>query len=104
MLSDFQLAFGFLDPQVATLQSNVQNALRPVLNVPFLDGVVVSNVALQPSVVTNVPTGLNRAWVGWFVIDKTAGVHVWRATSAVVPNTLLALTASAAVNVNIWVF
>lgn len=104
MLSAFQTIFGFLDPQSQALQDNVAAALQPVLNVPFLDGVLIQSVSVNTTSPTLVPHGLGRAWVGWFVVDQTQGVMIWRPTSVTVPTSILPLMGNATTTINLWVF
>lgn len=94
----------FADKNLVRLQTNVDKATRPALQVPFLDGVLIENVSLGSSAPTNVQHGLGRAIVGWLVVDKTSAAEVYRAPQGSLPISMLPLQASASTTVAVWVF
>lgn len=64
------------------------------------DGVLIANVTLDATP-KSVSHGLKKPPRGWVVVDKNAGVHVFR--TAWDKNTVT-LAAGAAVTVSLWVF
>jgi hypothetical protein len=86
------------------LQDSVSKSLRRLLSVAFLDGVLVQGVALQAGTPTLVTHGLDRAVVGWWVVDITAPAKVYRQVSGTYPESILPLQADATTTVAVWVF
>jgi hypothetical protein len=86
------------------LQDSVSRSLRRLLSVAFLDGILVQGVALQSGAPTLVSHGLDRAVVGWWVVDTTAPARVYRVPSTDYPSSILPLQADAATTVAVWVF
>jgi hypothetical protein len=86
------------------LQDAVGKSLRRLVQVLFLDGVLVQSVALQSGAPTLVAHGLDRKVVGWWVVDITAPAKVYRAQGGGYPDSILPLQADAATTVSVWVF
>lgn len=88
------------DKETEQLQSNVVQALQPLLKSPIIDGVHLKDVALA-SGSNDVNHGLGRPIEGWIVTNRsgTATVHSTGSNYKT-----LTLVASADVTVSIWVF
>jgi hypothetical protein len=94
------------NPDLTRLQDTVSKSLRRLLGVELLDGVLVQNVSLSVSAPTLVAHGLDRAIVGWMVVDITAPAKVYRVqgSAAMYPPSILPLQADATTTVAVWVF
>lgn len=90
------------DEVVNRVQDRVKTAVDAIQAVPLLDGRVLE-VALSTTP-TIVPHGLARPWQGYLVIARDANAQVWNAAPGAEAGSFLTLTASAAVNVTLWVF
>lgn len=104
MLQAFQ-TLNFPDQQVNRLQDNIAAVLAKLAGpsgIPFLDGVSV-RVALANGA-NVVSHKLGRKPQGWFLTRKDAAVHVYETNAAPFTATSILLTASASVNVTIWIF
>jgi len=89
------------DEPLTRTQDAVADTFRGVLRVPLLDGLEVKAQLVAPS-----PTLLRhglRTVSGWLVTDIDANARAWRVASAETSGTL-ALQASAAANVKVWVW
>jgi hypothetical protein len=84
------------------LQTTIDDTLRPLVQNPMLDGVLLPDVALVVAG-TAVSHGLGRPWRGYIVTRR--GVHETVATGVSVDDSrVIVLTASAPVTVDLWVF
>lgn len=94
-------------------QENTMEFVRQ-LNKTMLDGVLLTQIRdsngrlvsidIETST-TLVPHGLGRKFVGWHIIDILGDARVWRDDSVIKDrDKFLALKASAAVTVSLWVF
>ncbi len=76
--------------------------INPILSLPILQGVQISNVAL----VANTPKVINhllqRLPQGWILTDNTAQATIWR--TAAFNNLTLTLEADANTTISFWVF
>lgn len=89
------------DEPLTRTQDAVADTFRAVLRVAMLDGVEVAAQLVAPS-----PTLLRhglRQVSGWLLTDIDANARVWRVASAEKAGTL-ALQASDAANVKVWVW
>lgn len=84
------------------IQSQVSKTFDKITACPLLDGILIEDVALTTSA-TNVNHKLNRAPLGWIVVDNNANAVVY-SSAASLPKQYLTLTASAACTVSLWVF
>lgn len=84
------------------VQKNVVQPLNTLLKIPFLDGVLLQNVALTTSV-TSVQHKLNRSYQGYLITKLNANSVVWIDNSTD-DSLYINLIASAACTVDLWVF
>ena len=92
------------DRNTNQLQSNIAQALNPLLNNALLQGSIIKGVSL--SVGSNsVNHGLNRKLQGWIIIRKRASSDIYDTQdSNSSPDKTLQLTASVAVTVDLYCF
>ena len=76
--------------------------LNPVLQIPLLDGNLISDISLTASTPKAINHLLQRMPRGWFLTDNTANAVVWR--SSTFTTTTITLEASADTNISLWVF
>lgn len=92
------------DRVVNQLQDALVKVLNPVLGSPLLDGVILKGVPLA-SGANVVATTLGRPLQGWFIVrQRSAGTIFDTQDGNITPSYNLQLTASAAINVDIYVF
>lgn len=90
--------------EVQQFQENVAEVLDFIGKKEILDGTILKDVAVLTST-TNINHGLGRELIGWIIIGKSLDARVWDEQSSNDEKTrVLALKASAAVTVSIWVF
>lgn len=90
---------------LARIQDNVGRAVDPLINIPYLDGVLLKSVALVTGSTNHVPHKLGRALTGWFAVRWRASATVYDAQDAnTTPSLTLDLIVSANVTVDLWVF
>jgi len=89
------------DADLNRVQDRIANALSPVFAARVVDGRLVESVALTTSA-QSIAHGLDRAGVKWIVVSPDADARVWQTQAA--DSRFVYLQASAAVNVNLWVF
>ena len=94
------------DRELTRLQDNVDRVLNPLVGLPLIQGQLLTGVALQSAVTTNVQHKLGRRLQGWCVADINANATVWRDAAATnpSPNAILQLKCSADCTVSLWVF
>jgi hypothetical protein len=91
------------DHDIMALQESVYDFSRQI-NKTIADGVIITDEVINTAA-TSIPHGLNRAFVGWQILDIQGDARVWRDTSTTADNTkFLTLKASTAVTVSLWVF
>lgn len=100
-IRDFKKVAG-LTAEVANLQERLQEFFQPIVSCPLLDGVLVTNVALNTTP-TKVEHKLRRAPLGYIIVRQNANSVVYE-SSKDLPTSFITLTASAAVTVDLWVF
>tara|TARA_R110002126_G_scaffold172712_6_gene321516 strand:- start:2544 stop:2852 length:309 start_codon:yes stop_codon:yes gene_type:complete len=88
--------------ETTQLQQAVANFSSQLTRVPFLDGNLVEGVALTTSAL-EVPHGLGRTPLGYFIVKASAGVTVFD-TDSTTPSVTIKLTGSATSTVSLWVF
>jgi hypothetical protein len=94
------------DADLSRFQDRVRDTVNPVLANPLLDGRLLE-VDLEPTGATTlVEHKLGRDLVGWFLVDLTSGVLVWRIDTQRHPDKYLELEQSgaSAVSVKLYVF
>lgn len=93
------------DKDINQLQSNIIPRLNSLLSLPLLGGSLLTDVALSLGA-NAINHGLNRALQGWFPVRfHGAWAQIYdNQDSNTSPTKTLALNASAAVTVDLWVF
>ena len=95
----------FSDKDLSKLQNNIDIVLRPIVNCPIIDGVLIENVNLSTSVTNEVFHKLGRKPIGFIIVRKSADSRIWDAQSSnPTPDRTFSLLCSNAVTVNIWFF
>lgn len=89
------------DKDLSLMQTNWRSVLNPVIAIPILAGVQLTNIALIDGV-TVINTTLQRMMQGWILTDINASAIIYR--SKPFNNLTLTLTSSAACIVNLWVY
>ena len=93
------------DSELNRFQNNVEEAVNPLINAEIVNGVLLKDVCMEAETVTLVTHKLGRKVRGWIVIRRRADARVWDVQdSNPNPTTTLALVASHAVKVDLWVF
>ena len=89
---------------LSKVQDNIDMALTPLLNAAITDGILLVNIPLA-SGLTQVEHRLGRPLKGWIITRQRANASVWdtQDTNSKASKTL-ALNASTAVTVDLWVF
>ena len=87
---------------LTTLQSNLSEFTKQLTRVPFLDGNLIQDVSVSTTA-KEVPHGLGREPIGYFVVKADSSVNVFDTTSTT-PKVTIKLTASASATVSLWVF
>ena len=85
--------------EVLKLQSNVENALAPVLRVALLDGVTIS--AALASGDNEIAHGLGRVPQGYIIIDVDAAATIYRVSLS---DKFLTLNSTATANIKLWIY
>lgn len=76
--------------------------LNPVIALPILNGVLLTDIVLAANEPLAINHMLQRKQQGWMITDLTSNAAVWRTVAF---NALtLTLEASANVTISIWVF
>ncbi len=91
-----------LDVKLDQVQDAVSDSLNSIAPKQILAGHIL-NVNFSGAGAKLITHGLGRNIIGWIVIDKDAVADVYR-TNKDNPKSFLNLTASAAVNLKLWVF
>lgn len=98
-LRGFRRQFGQSD-ELTQLQSNVEQALQPILRSPIINGTLIESVSIGTSA-TQVAHKLGRKPLGYFVAAQFGPGEIWAADFSV---SYISFTASTPVTVNLWVF
>lgn len=82
-----------------------KTALAPIFANPLLSGAMLQNVTIT-SAGTAVPHGLQRDYIGWWVIDLQGNSVLWRDVTSTLDksNYLVLLSSAPSVICNLWVF
>ena len=92
------------DRTVNQLQSNITQAVNPVINNPIVQGTILKNQSLN-SGNNIINTGLNKQLQGWIIIRQRGAASFYdQQDSNSNSNNTLILNSSAAVSVDIYVF
>ena len=93
------------DSDLNRFQSNVEEAVNPLINAEIVNGVLLKDIYMDAETVTLVQHKLGRKVRGWVVVRLRADARIWDVQdSNSNPTTTLALVASHAVTVDVWVF
>lgn len=88
------------DYDLSKVQDNVDDALSPILSSEVLNGIILSDLEVS-STEQIFNHRLNRQPLGWFVIDRTDDIRVWRTSWNTKTITLKANNSGA---VSLWIF
>lgn len=92
------------DPNLQRVQDNIDQFVKPLKNIPILDGILLEGIEVSTSG-SNFPHKLNRKLRGWIVVSKNANEDVWDLqTSNTLPSKTLILKSSGTVTISLWVF
>lgn len=95
----------FRDKDLSKLQTNVENALQPIINSQIVDGVLVKEVCLEPLIRNEVLHKLGREPLGYVIVRKRQDSRIWDLQDTnVAPNRTFTLACSHTVTVDIWFF
>lgn len=83
-------------------QTKWSSTLNPVLALPILNGVLLTDIVLAANEPLAINHMLQRKQLGWMITDVTGNAVVWR--TAAFNALTLTLEASANVTISIWVF
>lgn len=86
---------------LALMQTQWSSQLNPLLQIPMLQGVAISNLVLKTGA-NQINHLLQRKPQGWFVTDINASATIYR--SQPFNSNTLTLTSSAPVTVSLWVY
>jgi len=90
-----------IDPVLNLLQTKWRSQLNPILAIPMLDGLQLTDVRLVTGV-NVINHKLGRKQIGWIVTDTNANEGVYRTEPLNDVN--LTLTATGNVTVSLWVY
>lgn len=91
--------------ELARMQSNLENWAASVQKSGLSNGVLLSGILLNSSIVNNIEHKLGRQLQGWIVVGQNVNAQIWDNQDANTFKTkFLALRSSANVTVNLWVF
>lgn len=103
-LSDFKKV-GSSNQELNKVQQNVENALSTIIRKPIIDGILLKNVCLEPSISNEVKHSLGREPLGWIVVRLRADARIWDVQDYNRnPSKTLSLAASHSVTVDLWIF
>lgn len=92
------------DPSAQRYQDSAQLSFTRLADIPFLDGVLVENIAIITGAAKLVSHGLGREPRGWLVVKKNANATVWETTTMISYQNQMTLNSSANVTLSLWVF
>ena len=92
------------DDVLNRVQDRVKGSLDALVKQPFLNGVLLEDVALVSGSFQPVAHRLTRPWRGYLVLSRTANAVVWNQTPGADAGVFMYLQPSANVTVNLWVF
>jgi len=100
MLPAFRKVNPVGDDALHAVENNVDQALAPLLALPFADGRLLT-VVLPGGASVATDHLLGRPLTGWLLTDLSADATVWREPGR---DTQIVLNSSAAVTAAMWVF
>ena len=83
-------------------QTKWSATLNPVLAIPFLSGIHITNVLLTASTPKVINHLLQRNPQGWFLTDNNANAVIWRTQSF--NDLTITLESSANTTISFWIF
>lgn len=84
------------------MQTRWASVLNPVLALPILSGIQLSDIFLAATVATPINHLLSRLPQGWLVTDINAAANVWRVSPF--NKSTLVLKSDIDVTISLWVF
>lgn len=95
----------FPDRLTQQFQTNVREAIDPLIKNPLANGHLLSNISLLAGITNVVPIGLTQPLAGWFLTRLKSNSIVWDSQdSNLTPSQNLQLLCSADCVVSIFVF
>lgn len=76
--------------------------LNPVIGIPLLNGIQISNISLTATTPKAINHLLQRNPQGWFLTDNTANAVIWRTLAF--NNLTITLESSANTTISFWIF
>lgn len=101
-IKPFKQVAGVPTEEIVDLQKRLQEFFVPIVNNPLLDGVLLTNVAVNTSP-TKVEHKLRRDIQGWIVVRNNTNCTIWE-PSRDLPGAFLTLQSSSATTIDLWVF
>jgi len=84
-----------------TVQDNISDIYIPLLRNPLLDGIVLKDITV-PAAGSLIEHKLGRDVIGWFIVDQSANVVVWRESYK--NNSFIKLKSSVDCTVSLYIF
>jgi hypothetical protein len=95
---------GALAGPISRFQDSVEEVLKDISKAPFLDGVLIPDIALVTGV-NVIQHKLGRKLRGWYITRQRASATIWDGQDTnLLPDRTLVLETSADVTVDIWAF
>ena len=89
--------------ELTQLQNSIARIFLDLLGLEILNGRLIEDVAVETTQ-TAVSHGLGRELRGWFVVEKTANVRIFRVKPTENVTTTLYLDTTADATISLWVF
>lgn len=90
---------------VRQLQDAIQHGWSQFKDIPFLTGVLLEDVVLTAATAKLIEHKLGRAWRGYLVTKRNAGVDVYHSIPTNnYPTRFIELNAASNVTIDVWVF
>lgn len=83
-------------------QTKWASTLNPVLSIPMLSGVQISNIKLTASTPLAINHLLQRMPQGWFLTDNNSNAVIWRTQPF--NNLTITLESSANTTISFWIY
>ena len=93
------------DKTTERFQDNVEQAIKPIISVPILDGVLCEDVSLTAGISNEVEHMLGRKPRGYMIVRKQRDTRIWDLQETNdTPTTTLSIACSHDSTVSIWIF
>lgn len=101
--------FATSDYEKEKIQQNVGAVLNPLLNIPVVNGNLITSLVVPASLILTVPHGLGRVPLGYFVVSASGdyGNPPWSLSgdqTNATRNLILRFSSGAGVTLKLWVF